>query len=144
MVTRKIILLSIFFQIGLLSWAQSARENEILQTESARFQAMMRADTHALRPMLADDLIYIHSNALKENKQGHLQTIGSGKIVYQSMERENASIRMYGKMAVNCGAIKVKGINSGNPFDLKMLYTAIYKKNRGRWQLHHWQSTRIP
>lgn len=105
---------------------------------------MTKADTQALKQLLADDLVYIHSNALKETKADHLRSIGTGKIVYQQMDREAVSVRVYGKTALSSGTIKVKGILNGNPFELRMLYTAVYRKNKKGWQLVNWQSTRLP
>jgi ketosteroid isomerase-like protein len=129
-----------FFSLG----AQNAKTDVVLSIEKTRLDAMVQRDTNKLQQLLADDLLYIHSNALKEDKKEHIRSIASGKIVYQRMEREDATVRKYGKTAVVSGAIKVKGLFSGNPFDLKMLYTAIYRKNKSGWQLVHWQTTRLP
>lgn len=123
---------------------QNRLATQILAVEQARFEAMMHRDTGALPQMLADDLVYIHSNALKEDKKEHIHTIATGKIVYSSMDRESVSTRIYGKTAITNGTIHVKGIVSGNPFDIRMLYTAIYSKKKKNWQLANWQSTRLP
>jgi ketosteroid isomerase-like protein len=125
-------------------FAQNARERAVLDTELRRFEAMMRADTSALSPLLAGDLLYVHSNAMKENKTGHLQAIAARTLIYSNMERRDASIRLYGKTALINGTAGVKGILKGNPFEINLLYTALYRKNKGVWQLVNWQSTRIP
>ena len=116
----------------------------ILAVEQSRFEAMTRSDSVMLGGLLADDLVYIHSNALKESKSEHIQSIVSGKIVYQSMDRESVNVRLYGNIAISSGVIKVKGVFSGNPFEVKMLYTAVYRKKKRSWQLVNWQSTRLP
>ena len=125
-------------------FAQQNKIVAVLDQEQKRFEAMMRADTVALRPMLSDDLVYLHSNALQENKQAHLKAIASGKLVYQKLQREQASVRMYGKTALINGRVQAAGILNGNPFDIKLIYTAVYRKSKGRWLLANWQSTRIP
>jgi ketosteroid isomerase-like protein len=128
----------------LTGFAQTGSEQKILQTELRRFDAMTRKDTMALQKFLADDLIYIHSNSLKENKKEHISAIATGKTVYEKMSRENARIRKYGKTAVINGNVKVNGILNKTPFEINLLYTAIYRKHKKQWQLISWQSTRIP
>lgn len=58
------------------------------------------------------------------------------------MDRETAQVRFYGKTSITNGTIKVKGLLSGNPFEVRMLYTAVYRKQHKNWQLVNWQSTR--
>lgn len=133
-----LLLLPVFSLVG------QSKANKVLGSEQARFDAMKARDTVALHRFLSDDLVYIHSNALRENKSDHIRSIVSGKIVYQSMDREGTTVRIFGETAITSGEIHVKGIISGNPFDVKMLYTAVYRKKKQRWQLVSWQTTRIP
>lgn len=123
--------------------AQTKNTQKVLDNEIHRFEAMTYADTNMLRPLLADELIYVHSNALKENKQEHLTAIASKKLIYEKMEREAASVRFYGKTALVNGTIKVRGILNNNAFEVRLLYLAVYRKKHGVWQLVHWQSTKI-
>ena len=145
MVTLKfrIVLLSLILVQGI---EMSGQSNAIivLATEQSRFDAMINRDTAVLERLLSDDLVYIHSNALQENKRAHIRSIASGKIIYQCMSRSDNVVRFYGKTAINTGAINAKGIISSNPFDLKMLYTAVYRKKKQGWQLVNWQTTRFP
>ena len=143
MATSKRFSLSIFllFILSALN-AQSSKSLKVLAAEARRFDAMIRADTAALRPMLAEELVYIHSNAMKENKLEHLAAIGSRKLVYQKMERQEANLRIYGKTALVNGVVKVQGILNGNAFEARLLYLAVYRKKRGSWVLINWQSTK--
>jgi ketosteroid isomerase-like protein len=133
----------LLFGMNLLS-AQSTESDKVLANEALRFAAMTRADTSALKHLLAEDLVYVHSNAMVENKAEHLAAIASRKLVYEKMERESASVRFYGKTALVNGTVKVRGILKGNTFELPLLYLAVYRKKQGRWLLVNWQSTRIP
>ncbi|MGZ5365950.1 MAG: nuclear transport factor 2 family protein [Mycobacterium sp.] len=63
-----------------LGSAQFAQE--VLSAEDARFAAMIRADTAALAGMLADDLLYVHSNSRTETKAQFLMAVGSQAIRY--------------------------------------------------------------
>lgn len=146
MVTLKFKIVLLCALISLISTlqAQSPAAEKLLQSEQKRFNAMMAKDTATISALLADDLVYVHSNALRETKKEHLNTISSGKIVYQQMVRENATVKIYGKTGISSGLVKVKGLINGNPFDIPMLYTAVYHKHKGVWQLTNWQTTRVP
>lgn len=132
-----------FLSLHLFALAQP-RINFVLKKESDRFAAMTSRDTAALRGLLHDDLIYIHSNALMESKAQHIAAIASGRLVYQKMTPENVKIRRYGKTALTDGTLQVKGLLNGTAFELRLAYTAVYRKKRGHWRLLNWQSTRIP
>ncbi len=138
--TRVTLGILLLFSLSVLN-AQSKSTQKVLDTEAQRFAAMMRADTLALRPMLAEDLVYVHSNALKENKSEHLAAIASKKLVYEKMDREAANVRFYGKTALVNGIVKVQGKLKGNAFEVRLLYLAVYRKKKGAWVLINWQST---
>ncbi len=129
--------------LPLLSFAQTRSARAVLEAEQRRFEAMTRRDTIALRPMLSNRMVYIHSNAFTENKTQHIGAIASGRMVYQSMVRERADVRRFAKTALSNGIIQVKGIVNGTPFEVRLVYTAVYRKKHGRWLLINWQSTRL-
>ncbi|HND89944.1 MAG TPA: nuclear transport factor 2 family protein, partial [Saprospiraceae bacterium] len=112
--------------------------------EQRRFEAMTRRDTAGLRRLLHEGLVYIHSNALTETRQQHLTSIGEGKIVYENMSAQGVRVRRFGKTALTNGTLQVKGMLGSSPFDLRLAYTAVYRKQQGTWRLLNWQSTRIP
>jgi ketosteroid isomerase-like protein len=138
---------SIFFFLlflPLFAFAQSKCEQKILDTEQRRFEAMVRKDTLAPRDLLADDLVYIHSNTLTENKKEHISAISTGRLIYEKMLREHVRVRRYGKMALTNGIVQVKGILKEKTFEMRLAYTAVYRKKGGTWWLVNWQSTRVP
>ncbi len=137
-----LLFLSLLGSIAIL-FGQSNNTRTVLAVEQARFDAMIQSDTIKLETLLDKKLLYIHSNGLKETKKDHIRSIGTRKIVYQQMNRAENSIRFFGKTAISAGVIQVKGILSGTPFDVRMLYTAIYRKRKHKWLLVNWQSTRL-
>ncbi|MCC7467255.1 MAG: nuclear transport factor 2 family protein [Saprospiraceae bacterium] len=135
-----------FFLCCLQTVAHGQKRNalSVLEFELRRFEAMMHADTHALNAMLSDDLIYVHSNALVENKEEHLRAIAQQKLIYKTMKREDARVRYYGKAALVNGTVAVEGKIYANDFAVRLLYSAVYQRHRKSWKLVNWQSTRIP
>jgi len=135
---------SLFLFLPLFAFAQSKTEQKILDTELRRFEAMTRKDTVLLRELLADDLIYIHSNTMMENKKEHISAISTGRLVYEKMNREQAKVRRYGKTALTNGVVQVHVVLNKNPLEMRLAYTAVYRKKGSAWRLLNWQSTRVP
>jgi hypothetical protein len=114
-------------------------------SELSRFGAMQRADTAALRPVLADELVYTHSNAMVESREHHLELVGGRRTVYESLIPVVMRYALYGAdVALGNGVVKAKGILNGTPFDVILRVTTMHAWRDGRWQLVSWQSTRIP
>lgn len=122
----------------------NAQDAAILSSEAQRFKAQVEQDTDALQLLLHDDLYYLHSNGLTESKADFISSVQSGKITYQEMYPVESRLRRFGKTAVVTGLVQVKGLYQGQSFDIGLYYTSIYRKERGRWQLLNWQSTRKP
>lgn len=145
--THKMMNHKIALVVGLyFLWAAGlGAQSGLLAIEDARFEAQVARDTVRLRQLLADDLVYIHSNALTESKSDFIHSVGSGRIVYQRMQAEaGRRIRTSGRrIAIVDGTAQVTGLFQSNAFEMKLRYTASYRKHRGQWQLWSWQSTRI-
>lgn len=118
----------------------------LLAAEDARFAAQTARDTQQLAGMLDEPLVYIHSNALVESRADFLESIRSGRIVYQLMQAEpDRQLRKIGRrQAIVNGIVRVEGLYSQRPFSMRLRYTAVYRRQQGRWLLNSWQSTRIP
>lgn len=140
----KHLLALLLFTLPQIALTQSKCERAVLDAEQRRFEAMTRTDTVALRDMLADDLLYVHSNALTENKKEHISAISSGRMKYEKMTREQVRVRRHGKTAITNGIVKASGLLKGTAFEVRLLYTAVYLKRHGKWLLERWQSTRMP
>lgn len=121
----------------------SSKDQRVLDTEQRRFELMVKRDTVLLAGMLDKDLVYIHSNGLVESKKQHIQAIAAGRLVYNTMQREEATVRLYGKTALTNGIVHAAGLINGTTFDIRLRYTAVYVYKKGEWLLANWQSTRI-
>lgn len=126
-----------------LLYAQSSDEKALIATEKERFNAQITRDPTVLDKVLADDLIYTHSNGLVDSKQSFIQSIKEAKMVYEQINVEEQKVRIYGKIAVVNGVCTIKAINNGQPMNLKLRYTDAYKRNGKQWQLITWQSLRL-
>jgi hypothetical protein len=121
-----------------------AQAQAVFDAEAARFRAQVEKDGEALQTMLDDDLYYLHSNGLVESKQDFITSVKGGKIVYSQMASTEHRIRLYGKTAILYGLVMVGGEYEGEPFNIGLYYTSVYRKKRGKWLLVNWQSTKKP
>jgi Domain of unknown function (DUF4440) len=122
------------------AYAQEQKQTITLE----RFQAMINRDSVKLDALLSDDLTYIHSNGILENKKEHIRNIMSGKIIYSKMDLKEQSSKHYNETNINNGIVEVTGKLNGTEFTLMLRFTEVYKKNKNIWQLVNWQSTKIP
>ncbi len=120
--------------------AQSSTEKAVIDTERRRFDAQISKDYAVLDQVLADDLIYAHSNGNTDTKQSYIESIRNGKSNYGSIDVLEQKVRVYGNTAVVNGICLIKM----QPNDLKLSYTDVYVKKKGAWQLVTWQSLRLP
>lgn len=140
---REILLPVMLLAAAISGYSQSKKQLKLETLERQRFAAMTTKDTASLRPVLADDLTYTHSNGLVENKEQHLANIGSGKLVYSSMDPSEMKVRVNGRTAIGNGVVHVTGILGDKPFDINLRYMDVYVKQKGKWQLAAWQSLKL-
>lgn len=119
--------------------------SSVESTQAERFRLMTANDLDSLSAMLADDLVYIHSDAVVEDKAGFLERMRSGGIRYRSISPVESKVRFDGNLAIVTGLAAVSVTLNGNDNrDVTLLYTAVYRNAGGRWLLASWQSTRKP
>jgi hypothetical protein len=112
--------------------------------ERQRFAAVVRADVATLGPWLAADLSYCHSTGRCQTRQEFLDDIGSGALRYRSIEVLEMQPRAVGDTVVLNGRIALEVDLQGQPNRLILVYTDVYVRRDGRWQLAAWHSTRAP
>lgn len=122
----------------------SAPLADIESVERARFSAMTHQDVKALQPMLADDLIYCHSNGRCETKAQLLESIRTGRIRYRSVDILSLRPRTAAGAVIVNGSIAVDGDMDGEPIKMQMVYMAVYVRRDDQWRLAAWQAARLP
>ena len=137
--TRTLITLAVLAAAGCT--AVGPRLEEVEHLERARFEAMTRQDVAALAPMLAEELVYCHSDGACEGKSEFLETIRSGRIRYLALKVLELRPRAYGDVVVFNGAVAVEGALAGQARSFDVVFTDAYVRRGGTWQLIAWQST---
>ena len=131
--------------VGVTRAQPASAEGEVWATEQARADSLLQQDYKALDKILADDLVFVHSDGEVDTKTSFMTALTSGQTKYTLLEKKEASLRIMGTVAIINGEYLIKtetagGTPSREPVDMQT--TAVYAKLDGRWQLVSYQSTR--
>lgn len=118
---------------------------EITQLERQRFDAQISQDLPALEAILADDLIYTHSNGHQDSKTSYIASVKSGQSRYDAVDFEDLTVRPYNddQAAVVNGTVR---INIGPGADgqavfIRIKYAVVYIKTAAQsWQMVLWHA----
>jgi uncharacterized protein YchJ len=125
--------------------AASKAATDAEAVERARFQTWVKGDVAAIRAVMADDVLYCHSNGQCQNKQEFIAEIESKQRVYKKMDVVSMTAKALGSYAVLInGTIDVAAEASGKTVQFRGIYTSVYVRRDGHWQLVSWQSTTLP
>ena len=117
----------------------------VLEHEDARFAAMVAADAAAMGTWFAEDLLYVHSTGLVEDRAQLIDSIASGRARYVAVTpADREVVRLAADAALVRGRGRFQVAANGVPLDLQIRYLAVYELQDGRWRLRSWQSLRVP
>jgi ketosteroid isomerase-like protein len=118
---------------------------DIRALEDRRYKAMVAADTAVLDELLADDLVYTHSNAVVDTKRSYIDGIVSRRWAYAGAERPEETITVFGDCARVVGHVRLTLDNpDGSKRTVNGRFLNLWVKRNDKWQLAAWQSCPIP
>jgi ketosteroid isomerase-like protein len=106
--------------------------------------AVLANDDKTLETLLADDLIYTHSDARQENKHQYIDSMKTGALKYLELKLSEVKVRQYGNVAVVNAMGMVKAIDHGKNVNPTLRIVHVWLKGKGGWQLSTHQTTRLP
>ena len=118
-----------------------------LHAEEQHRQAMLAGDCSLLQQLLADDLVYVHSNAASDSKDSYLAKIGSGSLKYLSLQFDGLQARAVGDCVVVTGCMKAEIRKEGQVRQVSTLFMTLWAHGGTgdpHWQLHAHQGTPLP
>jgi hypothetical protein len=113
----------------------------ILALEDQRFQAMIVQDFATLDALIAEDLRFVHSNGVVEDKAEFLRKLHAGErryLRYSALARE---VRQEGGFSFVFGEADAEIARPGGGIQTRMTYTAIYR-NAPQPRLFAWHSVK--
>lgn len=116
----------------------------IADLEERRYRAMLQADLDALAALLAEEVVYTHSNAERDTKRSYLEKISAGHLRYLHISRPEETIVVAGTTAIVVGRMVADLIVGGAQRHLDNRCIAVWACQDGRWRLLAFQGTVIP
>jgi uncharacterized protein (TIGR02246 family) len=125
-------------------FAASNLDTEMEAVERARFQTWVKGDVAAMQEVMADDALYCHSSGQCQTKKEFIADIEAKKLVYKKLDLASMKAKALGRDAVLInGKVDVVAAAPGREVKFSGIYTSVYVKRNGRWQLLSWQSTNL-
>jgi ketosteroid isomerase-like protein len=110
-------------------------KKEVLEVENQLNQALLHADSGALRRIYTDDLAYMNAGGEVMSKDQVISEFQSGEIKLLTLGRDDIRLHVFGDAVVLNGistaALEYKGHVSYGP----RRFTNIYVKVDGKWRL---------
>lgn len=117
---------------------------DVVSAEDRFFRALLAGDGAALRGVLAPDFVLVDVMTGSEIPGATLvDLVEAQQLRFESIERVNARVRLYGSAAVVTGETRMQGRFDAQPFGAHSRYTHVYVLAAGAWQLVSAQGTPI-
>jgi len=119
-------------------------ETDVKIAEGEFFEALFRGNREQLEGVLGPDFVLIDVLTGSEIPRSVVVgLVGSGQLVFDSIERLEARVRLYEGAAVVTGATRMRGRYGDQDFGAHSRYTHVYVKGPDRWRLVAAQGTPI-
>lgn len=129
----------------LLAGAAMAQTEDALRKAEEQFgAAVTRQDYAALERILADDMIYTHSNGVVDDKTKFIASLKDGTRKYESIQIREMTVRPFGNTAAVAAKVTMVITSRGETAPREMRYLRFWAKKGGQWQLVGHQSVTLP
>jgi ketosteroid isomerase-like protein len=117
---------------------------EIETLEVQRRNALVNKDFASLANLLGEDLLYVHSSAVAEDKALYLKKLTEGLYDYSALKSLRRSHRVLGDVVLVDGDLEIHVRVSGADKVVNSRYLQAWARRAGGWKMVSWQSTPIP
>lgn len=118
--------------------------DEALAAEDDRYSAQTANDFAAMERLFGNDLVYIHSSSVVDNKATYIDSMRSGTVKYRTMRRSGVTVRTYGCIAILSGQANFDVTVKGQDLSVELRFHTVWAKRDGGLQFVSWQATRVP
>jgi hypothetical protein len=113
--------------------------------EDTRWQLLLNADATALTDLLSDDLQFVHSSGLKDDKTNYLDAVRAGAVIYRSANSRIETVVPLGNESfVASGSLKMEATVRGTERSLHSLFMVVWRREQETWRLVAHQTTLLP
>jgi hypothetical protein len=141
----KRLLIIVVLTISNYAFSQTSESQQVNKLHRKKFEWLINKNYDSLNWILDAEVKYIHSNGWIQSKKEVIEDIKSGKLNYTSVEVQESSVSMFNK---NCAVVTGKGIFKGlmpdkSEFNINLLYTEVYVKQKKNWKLVSRQACKL-
>jgi hypothetical protein len=113
--------------------------------EDTRWQLLLNADATALTDLLSDDLQFVHSSGLKDDKTNYLDAVRAGAVIYRSANSRIETVVPLGNESfIASGSLKMEATVRGTERSLHSLFMVVWHREQETWRLVAHQTTLLP
>ena len=133
------------FVLGTLCGSAAAQEvaDQIKKMETDRAAAVVKGDWAKLEKETSDDYTLININGQMSNKSQMVEGFKSGQNKLTANDLSDMTVRVYDNVAVVTGKMDAKGTMGGKDVTGQGMFTRVYVKKGGHWQVVALQQTRL-
>lgn len=124
--------------------AAGPAEDEVGKVEKAWAAAVAANDYAALEKILADELIYTHSNGEADTKRVFIDNLKNKVRVYHGVTYDSTTVKVVGNTAILSAKGGLDVTTHGTRGQVKVAFLHAFVKRGGSWQLLGHQSARLP
>ena len=132
--------------IGFQFFSQTKKEKieqNIITLHKKKFDWLISKQYDSLAALFSDNVEYIHSNGWIENKTEIIADLKSGKLNYKRVEVSEAKVRLSKNVAILTGKGEFFVTMDNKDLEIKLLYSEIYIKEKGKWVLTHRHANKL-
>jgi len=138
------LILSLF--IGFQFFSQTKKEKieqNIITLHKKKFDWLISKQYDSLAALFNDNIEYIHSNGWIENKTDIIADLKSGKLNYKRVDVREAKVRISKNIAILTGKGLFFVTMDNKDLEIKLLYSEVYIKEKGKWLLTHRHANKL-
>ena len=129
---------------GFAADCKTINPSDVMRAEMQRYDAQTGDDFIAMERIIGDDLVYIHSSSVVDDKQAYIDSMRAGTVKYRIMRLVDSQIRVYDCIAVMTGTARFDVTVKGTELTVDLRFTEAWAKRGDDLQFISWQATRIP
>jgi len=115
--------------------------NELESLDGRRMAAAIAKDRTTLQALLADDMRYVHSSGIDEDRATYVERCCNGHYDYQGFTSLRRDWRLYGDVALCNGDVQIEVKVQGTAKTIQSRYLQVWTRGPKGWRMASWQST---
>jgi hypothetical protein len=142
--TNKLFILFLLFSFQFFSQTKKEKiELNIIALHKKKFDWLISKQYDSLLTLFHEDIEYIHSNGWVESKADIIADLKSGKLNYKRVDVNEVKVRLSKNIAILTGKGVFFVTMDNKDLEIKLLYSEVYIKEKGKWLLTHRHSNKL-